>query len=171
MFHDSGLIQKKTDYEGTGAKYTKLHEERSILFVHEYLNSVGRGGQMSRCCSQLIQCTKLNTPPSSLVFDSDEVREMGYILGTADIIAQMADRVYLERLPLLFDELKEGGVPGYESTVDIYYQTVTFFRNVIKKRLFEDFNGIVEDIRYHFRKDGISTRTSMCRPLKTISTI
>jgi HD-GYP domain-containing protein (c-di-GMP phosphodiesterase class II) len=152
FFHDSGLIQKKTDYEGTGAKYTKFHEERSILFVQDYLNSVGRSEQMGRCCSQLIHCTKLNTPPGSLVFDTDEVREMGYILGTADIVAQMADRVYLERLPLLFDELKEGGVPGYESTEDIYYQTVTFFRNVIKKRLFEDFNGIVEDIRYHFRE-------------------
>jgi hypothetical protein len=86
------------------------------------------------------------------VFDSDEVREMGFILGTADIVAQMADRVYLERLPLLFEELKEGGVPGYESTEDIYYQTVTFFRNIIKKRLFGDFQGIVEDIRYHFRE-------------------
>jgi HD-GYP domain-containing protein (c-di-GMP phosphodiesterase class II) len=152
FFHDSGLIQKKSDNKGTGAKYTKFHEERSILFVQEYLNSVNRSEQMSRCCSQMIQCTKLTTPPDSLVFDSGEVREMAYILGTADIIAQMADRVYLERLPLLFDELKEGGVPGYESTVDIYYQTVTFFRNVIKKRLFEDFQGIVEDIRYHFRE-------------------
>lgn len=152
FFHDSGLIQKKTDNEGTGAKYTKFHEERSILFVQEYLNSVNRSEQMSRWCSQMIQCTKLNTSPNSLVFDSDEVREMGYILGTADIIAQMADRVYLERLPLLFDELKEGGVPGYESTEDIYYQTVTFFRNVIKNRLFQEFQGIVEDIRYHFRE-------------------
>ena len=77
---------------------------------------------------------------------------MGYILGTADIIAQMADRVYLERLPLLFDELKEGGMPGYESTVDIYHQTVTFFRQVVKNRLFKEFEGIVEDIRFHFRE-------------------
>lgn len=103
-------------------------------------------------CGQMIQCTKLITPPDSLEFESEEVRLMGYILGTADIVAQMADRVYLERLPLLFDELKEGGVPGYESTVDIYSQTVTFFRNVIKKRLFEDFQGIVEDIRHHFQQ-------------------
>lgn len=152
FFHDSGLIQKKSDNEGTGAKYTKFHEERSILFVQEYLNSVGRSEEMSSWCSQMIQCTKLSTSPSTLVFDTDEVREMGYILGTADIIAQMADRVYLERLPLLFEELKEGGVPGYESTVDIYHQTVTFFRQVIKSRLFEDFQGIVEDISFHFQE-------------------
>jgi HD-GYP domain-containing protein (c-di-GMP phosphodiesterase class II) len=152
FFHDSGLIQKKTENEGTGAKYTRFHEERSVLFVQEYLNSVGRNEQMIRWCGQIIHCTKLDTSPNSLVFDSDEVREMGFILGTADIVAQMADRVYLERLPLLFEELKEGGVPGYESTEDIYYQTVTFFRNIIKKRLFGDFQGIVEDIRYHFRE-------------------
>jgi hypothetical protein len=75
---------------------------------------------------------------------------MGYILGTADIIAQMADRVYLERLPLLFDELQEGGIPGYESTVDIFKQTVTFFREVIRKRLFDDFDGIVDSVLFHF---------------------
>jgi len=150
FFHDSGLIQKKYDNEGTGAKYTKFHEERSILFVQEYLNSVGRSELTGRICSQIIQCTKLNNQPGDLIFDSDEIRLMGYILGTADIIAQMADRVYLERLPLLFDELKEGGVPGYESTVDIYHQTVTFFQEVIKTRLYEDFDGIVDDVKYHF---------------------
>ena len=65
---------------------------------------------MSRKCSQMIQCTKLSLSPKDLVFDTEEVKLMGHILGTADIIAQMADRVYLERLPLLFDELKEGVV-------------------------------------------------------------
>lgn len=150
LFHDTGLIQRNSDQNGTGAKYTKFHEQRSILFVQEYLNSVGRSDAMSRPCSQMIQCTKLSLAPKDLVFDSDEVKLMGYILGTADIIAQMADRVYLERLPLLFDELKEGGVPGYESTVDIFKQTVTFFREVIRKRLFDDFDGIVDFVLSHF---------------------
>ncbi len=97
FFHDTGLIQKATDQHGTGAKYTKFHEERSILFVHEYLKSVGRTGKMSNHCAQMIQCTKLSNSPSQLHFDSDEIKLMGYILGTADIVAQMADRVYLER--------------------------------------------------------------------------
>jgi len=77
---------------------------------------------------------------------------MGFILGTADIIAQMADRVYLERLPLLFEELKEGGVPGYESTVDIFQQTTTFFQDIIQQRLFHDFEAIVESVRAHFQE-------------------
>ena len=152
LFHDTGLIQRNSDQDGTGAKYTKFHEERSILFVQEYLNSVGRSDEMSRKCSQMIQCTKLSLSPTDLVFDSEEVKEMGYILGTADIIAQMADRVYLERLPLLFDELKEGGIPGYESTVDIFKQTVTFFQEVIHTRLYNDFEGIVDHMRSHFNE-------------------
>jgi HD-GYP domain-containing protein (c-di-GMP phosphodiesterase class II) len=150
FFHDSGFIQKKTDNQGTGAKYTRFHEERSILFVQEYLNSVGRTRLTGKKCAQLIQCTKLSNGSRDLQFESDEVRLMGYILGTADIIAQMADRVYLERLPLLLDELKEGGVPGYKSTEDIYQQTVSFFQGVIKKRLFEDFDGIVHAVVHHF---------------------
>jgi HD-GYP domain-containing protein (c-di-GMP phosphodiesterase class II) len=150
FFHDAGLIQKISDHEGTGAKYTKFHEERSILFVREYLNSVGRSEEMGNRCAQIIQCTKLSNAPSQLDFESDEIRMMGYILGTSDIVAQMADRVYLERLPLLLDELKEGGVEEYESTIDIYHQTVTFFKEVIRKRLYTEFNGIVEAMRYHF---------------------
>ncbi len=152
LFHDTGLIQRNSDEDGTGAKYTKFHEERSILFVQEYLNSVGRSDEMSKYCSKMIQCTKLSLSPKDIVFESEEVKLMGYILGTADIIAQMADRVYLERLPLLFDELKEGGIPGYESTVDIFKQTVTFFREVIRKRLFDDFDGIVESVLFHFQE-------------------
>ena len=152
FFHDAGLIQKSTDNEGTGAKYTKFHEERSILFVKEYLSSVGRSDDMSSRCAQMIQCTKLSSSPAKINFHSDEIKLMGYVLGTADIAAQMADRVYLERLPMLYDELKEGGVLGYESTVDIYHQTVTFFRKVIKKRLFVEFDGIVEAMRNHFQE-------------------
>lgn len=152
LFHDTGLIQRNSDQEGTGAKYTKFHEERSILFVQEYLNSVGRSDDMSRRCSQMIQCTKLSHSPKDLVFDTEEVKAMGHILGTGDIIAQMADRVYLERLPLLFDELKEGGIPGYETTDDIFKQTAAFFRNVIKTRLYGDFNGIVDSARLHFKE-------------------
>lgn len=152
LFHDSGLIQRNTDQEGTGAKYTKFHEERSVLFVQEYLNSVGRDEEMSRKCAQMIQCTKLSLNPDELSFDSEEVRLMGYILGTADIIAQMADRVYLERLPLLFEEFKEGGISGYETTADIFKQTVTFFQTVIRKRLFNGFDGVVEVVRHHFKE-------------------
>lgn len=150
LFHDTGLIQKSNDHEGTGAKYTKYHEERSILIVHEFLKSVGRSGKMSNYCAQIIQCTKLTTSPSQLHFDSDDVRLMGYLLGTADIAAQMADRVYLERLPLLLDELKEGGVEGYDSTIDIYHQTVTFFKEVIRKRLYVEFEGAIDSMRFHF---------------------
>jgi hypothetical protein len=113
---------------------------------------VGRNDEMVRQCSHIIQCTKLSVPPGELVFDSEEVRLMGYILGTADIIAQMADRVYLERLPLLFEELREGGVPEYQSLDDIFKQTVTFFREVIRNRLFEDFEGIVHSARSHFQQ-------------------
>lgn len=152
FYHDTGFIQRSNDQNGTGAKYTKFHEERSILFVHEYLKSVGRKGRMSNCCAQMIQCTKLNNSPSQLHFDTEEIKQMGYILGTADIVAQMSDRVYLERLPLLLEELKEGGVPGYDSTVDIYHQTVTFFKEVIRTRLYVEFDGIIEAMRYHFRE-------------------
>jgi HD superfamily phosphodiesterase len=43
LFHDTGYIRKHGDIEGTGAKYTFIHEERSIEFAKKYaLNTIER---------------------------------------------------------------------------------------------------------------------------------
>ena len=40
---------------------------------------------------------------------------MGKVLGTADLVAQMADKNYQEKLPLLFLEFQEAGMEEFES--------------------------------------------------------
>ena len=53
------------------------------------------------------------TALEEIPFRSDETRAMGRILGSADLIAQMADRTYLEKFPLLFEEFQEEvNMPG-----------------------------------------------------------
>ena len=42
LFHDSGLIQSEDDRDGTGAKYTMGHEDRSVAFVKDYFLEYGR---------------------------------------------------------------------------------------------------------------------------------
>ncbi len=37
LFHDAGLIQTEDEQDGTGAKFTLGHEERSITFIKKYL--------------------------------------------------------------------------------------------------------------------------------------
>lgn len=155
LFHDTGLIQEDDDTEGTGAKFTIGHEERSIRFLSEYLfqKGEGRGGHEDvRDLTAIISCTILAVKPSEIEFFSEEVQLIGYILGSADLLAQMAERAYLEKLPLLFEEFKEGGVPGFESSFDLLKKTEMFYKHVVLNRLDNDMEGMGSNMRVHFRE-------------------
>jgi hypothetical protein len=71
------------------------------------------------------------------------------MLGTADLLGQMADRMYLEKLLLLFYEFQEGEVGDYESELDLL-QKSEVFQNFIQKRLFRDFSNVSKYLRPHF---------------------
>ena len=91
LFHDVGLIQTKDDKVGSGAKYTVGHEKRSIVFMRKYLSQKGFSNQQIEDCSHLIMCTILNLPPKEIPFRSSEIETLGKIVGTADLMAQIAD--------------------------------------------------------------------------------
>jgi len=55
-------------------------------------------------------------------------------LGAADLLAQMSDRKYLEKLLFLYYEFKEGKVSGYESEVDLLRKTLGFY-DLVAERL------------------------------------
>ena len=76
----------------------------------------------------------------------------GHMLGTADLIAQMADRCYLEKCrDRLYKEFVLGGIaventePGvftvrYESGIDLLQKTPAFYQQVSRDRLQKKFN-------------------------------
>jgi hypothetical protein len=76
----------------------------------------------------------------------------GHLLGTADLIAQMADRCYLEKCrDRLYTEFVVGGVavenasPGeymvrYESGIDLLRKTPMFYQHATRDRLQKKFN-------------------------------
>ena len=84
----------------------------------------------------------------------DDPRDVicGHMLGTADLIAQMADRCYLEKCrDRLYKEFVLGGIaienaePGeyvvrYESGVDLLKKTPLFYQQVSRDRLQKQFN-------------------------------
>jgi hypothetical protein len=55
------------------------------------------------------------------------------MLGSADLLAQMSDRIYLEKLLFLYREFKEARVGGYQSEVDLLKQTISF-HDLMSKR-------------------------------------
>ena len=152
FFHDTGLIQESSDKEGTGAKFTIGHEERSIKLMKTYLKSKGWKSHTLEDIGPVIRCTILAVPPGDIVFKSEEMKMMGYMLGSADLIAQMAERSYLEKLPLLFEEFKEGGVPGFESSLDLFQKTDMFYRKIVLTRLNNDMDGVASNVSKHFEK-------------------
>ena len=152
LFHDVGLIQTQDDKIGSGAKYTVGHEKRSIVFMRKYLSQKGFPEQQIEDCSHLIMCTILNLPPKEIPFQSSEIETLGKIVGTADLMAQIADRYYLEKLLLLFQEFQEAGVPDFATELDLLKKTRGFYKNVANQRLVHDFSGISTNMTAHFKQ-------------------
>ena len=152
LFHDAGLIQTEDDHEGTGAKFTLGHEERSIAFIKNYLGLNNLYESYFDDCAHIIGCTITALSPGDIPFRSKESELIGKIVGSADLLAQMADRLYLEKLLYLYEEFEEGKIPGFESEFDLLKKTGWFYRNVAQKRLDIDLGGVLELMRIHFKK-------------------
>ncbi len=151
LFHDVGLIQTADDTEGTGAKYTIGHEERSIAFLSEYLEQHHFSPEDVKDCAHVISCTSLNQRLQDVNFRSWEAMTLGRMLGASDLLAQMADRAYLEKLLLLYREFQEAGVPGFDSEFQLLEKTEDFYISVID-RLEEEYFGVSSWMRLHFAK-------------------
>lgn len=151
LLHDSGYIQEEWDTEGSGAKYTSGHVERSVDFLeknHRMLSiESGEVGMVAR----IIRCTGLSALPESLNFASDGEAVAGCIMGTADLLGQMSDRAYLEKLLFLYHEFREAGIPGLETEFDILKKTVAFYEQTVK-RMRESYRGVSGLVRHHFRR-------------------
>ncbi len=152
LFHDTGLIQPEAEAEGTGAQHTIGHEGRSISLMEKYLVKNGFSPEDSRDCGHMIKCTELFFPMEEIPFSSEEVRTLGKVLGTADLVAQMADRDYQEKLPFLFLEFQEAGLEGFETPLELFSKTEEFYRKVVRKRMTGVLGGVSSAALYHFRE-------------------
>ncbi len=151
LLHDTGYIQEKWDNEGTGAKHTQNHIGRSIAFIIKNRNDFAVGREDMDAISKMIRCTEVKDNFKSIPFSSDEERTAGMILGAADILGQMSDREYLERLLFLYNEMKEAGVPGYTTEFDIIRSTLKLYKS-IKRRLNNGLNRVHSYAESHFYK-------------------
>lgn len=152
LFHDTGLIQTEEERKGTGARFTIGHEQRSIKLMASHLAANGFSEEEISDCGHIIMATIISLPMAEIPFRSDRIRTLGKILGSADLIAQMSDRKYLEKLPLLFLEFKEAGIPGFETPLQLFMNTGEFYHSVVRKRLREEMADVSSAALFHFRK-------------------
>lgn len=150
LLHDTGYIQTIDEDVGTGARFTLTHIRRSILFMERYLSENGYPKEDIESCRAILECTGLNVNTSEISFGSAQIEMLGKMVGTADLLGQMADRTYLEKLPLLYHEFKEGDVPGFESELDLLKETPGFYEMTIE-RFERELGGVNRYMRDHLR--------------------
>jgi hypothetical protein len=153
LFHDSGYIRhSQDDRGGNGAVFTRSHVTRSAQFLDRYLNGVGLGAA-SGIARQIVHYTGYEVRLDQIRVVADKDRKLGHLMGTADLLAQMADRCYLEKCrDRLYPEFVLGGIAmwrdssgrvitRYRSGLDLLRQTPAFFRQVCEPRLEQSFEG------------------------------
>ena len=150
LMHDTGYIQTVDDKVGTGAKYTLIDTKRSIAFMQKYMAHKESSKEDFRNYSDILKCASLDTKIKKTQFESREIELLGKMLGTADLLGQMADRTYLEKLLFLFYEFREGGILGYDNELDLLRKTVGFYAKA-RKRLAGELDGVNEFMRSHFK--------------------
>ena len=145
LFHDFGYLRKRGDRRHRyGAEYTLTHVTRGSKYLHRYLPRVGLKRYASAGAT-LVHYTGYERPAETIPLNDTLLRRVGHMLGTADIIAQMADRCYLEKCrDRLFPEFVLGGLackklPGgrtqilFSSGDDLVRKTPGFYMNAAKR--------------------------------------
>lgn len=150
-FHDTGMLLQEGDPARSGTEYLADHEARSILFLKHYAAGKGLGEDIQRDCATIINYTDLYSDPATFAVHSPDVQLVGQVVGSADLLAQMADRYYLECLPLLYNEQKAGGINRHDSALELMEHTANFYHNVVLKRLLTTFSSTAAAMQAHFR--------------------
>ncbi|MGB0721383.1 MAG: hypothetical protein ACPGU7_03200 [Gammaproteobacteria bacterium] len=161
LFHDSGYIRRTHDSaHGNGAEYTRVHVSRSADFLRAYLPTLGYGGDDVETAARMVHFTGYEMSLESIELACGKDRQLGYALGSADLMAQMADRCYLEKCrDRLYPEFVLGGIaamkgpdgaPLYRSPTDLLEKTPGFAHGECARRLNGHFGSIHECVRTLF---------------------
>jgi hypothetical protein len=150
IFHDAGYIQEKSDRQGTGAKYADIHEQRSMDYLSRHGAKYGLSPEEIAAGRTIILCTDLDVDIADLSFASYQIELLGKMLGAADLMAQLADPRYLEKLQFLYREFRESGMGNYESELDIF-QNAVFFYDIFDHRIQTKLGTVDRFMGLHFK--------------------
>jgi hypothetical protein len=151
LFHDAGYIREFDDQvHRNGAEFTLYHVTRSARFLARFLPTIGLEAWIP-VSTRIVHFTGYEIKLSQIQLADHRDRKCGHLLGTADLIAQIADRCYLEKCrDRLYPEFVLGGVAAsagsdgtlqvrYSSGLDLLRQTPSFVRETREMRLGTEF--------------------------------
>lgn len=161
LCHDIGYLREEQDMRArNGAEYTLTHVSRGAQFLRSYLPKLGLG-KLSEVAANLIHFTGYEIPVHKIPVHDPTYRVLGNLLGSADIIAQMSDRCYLEKCrDRLYPEFLAAGIARkrepdgseqvvYSSGADLVLKTPGFYRGA-NQRLENDLAGFYKLAEHHF---------------------
>lgn len=161
LYHDCGYIRRRKDTKhANGAEYTTVHVSRGGQFLEDYLPTIGMG-DLAQAATRMVHFTGYEIPVDRIRVPAPEFRLLGNLLGSADILAQMADRCYLEKCyDRLYPEFVRGGIARrrhrdgteeivFASAADLIFKTPRFYQGATK-RLREDLGGCFTYVERHF---------------------
>jgi hypothetical protein len=160
LYHDMGYIRRLNDTKHrTGAEYTSTHVSRGARFLREYMPQIDMP-EYAEVAGQIVHFTGYERPVSSIRVSDPIYKLVGSLLGSADIIAQMSDRCYLEKCrDRLYPEFVAGGIARkqteggevvvFESADDLLRKTPSFYENATR-RLEQDLGGAYNFAQTHF---------------------
>jgi len=151
LCHDTGYIRTLDEEGGTGARFTAVHVRRSADFARANAARWGLSESDGARIARLINATGLKGEYGQQAWASEAEREAGASLASGDLIGQMSDRAYLEKLLFLYYEFKEAGFPGYDTEFDILRKTMGFYEMTLGL-LDETLGGVRSRVRSHFAK-------------------
>src|ERR1700676_4629772 len=151
LFHDAGYIREFGDRQHrNGAEFTLYHVTRSARFLARFLPTIGMENWVP-ISTRIVHFTGYEIKLDQIQLADQRDRKLGHLLGTADLIAQMADRCYLEKCrDRLYPEFVLGGVATgrdaggelrvrFGSGLDLLRQTPNFYADTLRDRLDGEF--------------------------------
>ena len=183
LLHDSGFIRRDCEAVLCGPQLTAEHESRSVEFARGYLRTTS----LAHCATlaPLILATRLASDLDAL-FDQHPgpAVTLGHMLGSADLVSQMADPRYLERCYYhLYPELVLAGndrlrAPDgneqllYRDALDLLRHTPRFYEGVVRQRLDRDFGRMSRYLDVHFAGDdpyAAAIRRNLDRSVRVVA--
>ena len=147
LLHDSGYIRRTSEANvENGAVFTKVHVSRSADFLSRYLPTIGYGAE-AETAARLVHFTGYEMDVDDIKVAEPKDRVLGHMVGAADLIGQMSDRMYLEKCrEFLYEEFVLGSIARetlpdgrevvrYSSPEDLIYKTPGFYEYVARDRI------------------------------------
>jgi hypothetical protein len=109
LLHDSGYLKRSSEASvQNGAIFTKVHVSRSADFIAAYLPKIGYAAE-APLAARLVHFTGYEMDIADIPVHDLRERMIGCMVGTADLIGQMSDRMYLEKVrQFLYEEFVWG---------------------------------------------------------------